>query len=132
MSLYDTLDGKVLKKPGDYVLSDIRLISYRSVDGSNTPDAIEIETLVLDMNIYESIYNKTLSGNMLIVDGNNVIGKLPLTGNERLEFKFFTPSLGKGYDFTMKSVLFVSSTWKDVTYLESVITGCLNKSVVVL
>ena len=77
MSLYDTIDGKVLKKPGDYVLSDIRLISYRSVDGSNTPDIIEIETLVLDLNIYESIYNKTLSGNMLIVDGNNVIGKLP-------------------------------------------------------
>ena len=103
MNLYDTIDGKALKKPGDYILSDIRLISYRSVDGSNTPDIIEIETLVLDLNIYESIYNKTLSGNMLIVDGNNVIGKLPLTGNERLEFKFFTPSLGKGYDFSMKS-----------------------------
>jgi len=103
MNLYDTIDGKALKKPGDYILSDIRLISYRSADGSNTPDIIEIETLVLDLNIYESIYNKTLSGNMLIVDGNNVIGKLPLTGNERLEFKFFTPSLGKGYDFSMKS-----------------------------
>jgi len=103
MSLYDTIDGKVLKKPGDYVLSDIKLVSYRSADGSNTPDAIEIATLVLDLNLYESIYNKTLSGNMLIVDANNVIGKLPLTGNERLEFKFFTPSLGKGYDFTMKS-----------------------------
>ena len=103
MSLYDTIDGKVLKKPGDYRLSDIRLISYRSPDGSNNPDIIEIETLVMDLNIYESIYNKTLSGNMLIVDGNNVIGKLPLTGNERLEFKFFTPSLGKGYDFSMKS-----------------------------
>lgn len=103
MSLYETLDDKALKKPGDYVLSDIKLVSYRSADGTNNPDAIEISTLVVDMSIYESIYNKTLSGNMLIVDGNNVIGKLPLTGNERLEFKFFTPSLGKGYDFTMKS-----------------------------
>ena len=103
MSLYNTLDDKVLKKPGDYKLSDIRLISYRSPDNSNNPDTIEIESLVLDMNIYESIYNKTLSGNMLIVDANNVVGKLPLTGNERLEFKFFTPSLGKGYDFSMKS-----------------------------
>ena len=103
MNFYDTLDDKVLKKPGDYVLTDIRLISYLSPDGSNNPDTIDIETLVLDMNIYESIYNKTLSGNMLIVDANNIVGKMPLTGNERLEFKFFTPSLGKGYDFTMKT-----------------------------
>jgi len=103
MNLYDTLDDSVLKKPGDYILSDIRLISYRNIEGTNTPDMIEIETLVLDLNIFESIHNKTLSGNMLIVDGNNIIGKLPLTGNERLEFKFYTPSLSKGYDFTMKT-----------------------------
>jgi len=30
MNLYDTIDGKALKKPGDYILSDIRLISYRN------------------------------------------------------------------------------------------------------
>lgn len=103
MNIYDTLDASAIKKPGAYYLSDIRLISYVSKDGSSEPDSIGIDTMVVDLNIYESIFNKTLSGNLLIVDANNVIGKLPLTGNERLEFKFFTPSCSSGYDFTIKS-----------------------------
>ena len=103
MSIYDTLDASSIKKPGAYYLSDVRLTSYRSKEGDNEPDSIGIETMIVDLNIYESIFNKTLSGNLLIVDANNVIGKLPLTGNERLEFKFFTPSLSKGYDFTVKT-----------------------------
>jgi len=103
MNIYDTLDASAIKKPGAYYLSDIRLTSYVSKDGSSEPDSIGIDTMVVDMNIYESIFNKTLSGNLLIVDANNVIGKLPLTGNERLEFKFFTPSCSSGYDFTIKS-----------------------------
>jgi hypothetical protein len=103
MSIYDSLDTKVIKKAGDYVLSDIKLVSYRTADGSSEPDRLAIETMVVEMNIYESIYNKTLSGNLLIVDNNNVIGKMPLTGHERLEFKFFTPSLSDGYDFTIKT-----------------------------
>ena len=103
MSIYDTLDASSIKKPGAYYLSDVRLISYRSKEGDSEPDSIGIDTMVVDLNIYESIFNKTLSGSILVVDANNVIGKLPLTGNERLEFKFFTPSLSKGYDFTSKT-----------------------------
>jgi hypothetical protein len=103
MATYDSLDSTVIKKAGDYVLSDIRLVSYRTADGSNEPDKIAIETMVIEMNIYESIFNKTLSGNLVIIDANNVIGKIPLTGHERLEFKFFTPSLSEGYDFTIKT-----------------------------
>ena len=103
MSIYDTLDASSIKKPGAFYLSDVRLVSYRSKDGDSEADSIGIETMVVDLNIYESIFNKTLSGNLLIVDANNIIGKLPLTGNERLEFKFFTPSLSKGYDFTSKT-----------------------------
>ena len=102
MSFYDTLDGSVLHKAGGYALSDIRILSYQASDGSE-PDSIDIETMVIDLNIYESIHNKCLSGNMVIVDTNNLVGKMPLTGNERLEFKFFTPSLSYGYDFTRKT-----------------------------
>ena len=103
MSIYDTLDSSVLKKPGQYNLTDVVLVSYRSTQGDNTPDKIGVDSLVADLNIYESIYNKTLSGNIVLVDNTNVVGRLPLTGNERLEFKFFTPSSPFGYDFTEKS-----------------------------
>jgi len=101
MNIYDTLDVGEINRPGDYKLSDINLISYQSEDRSSEPFKVSIETLVVDMNIYESIHNKTLSGNLLIVDSQNVVGTLPLTGHERLEFKFFTPSLSKGYDFSV-------------------------------
>lgn len=102
-NLYDTLDNSVLKKPGQYNLTDIVLVSYRSANGDNEPDKIGIETMVADLNIYESIYNKTLSGNLFIVDSQNIVGKLPLTGNERLEFKLFTPSSPFGYNFSEKT-----------------------------
>jgi hypothetical protein len=102
-SLYNTIDPTVLKKPGQYNLTDVVLVSYRSVRGDNTAEKIGIDTMVAELNIYESIYNKTLSGDLLIIDSQNVVGKLPLTGNERLEFKFFTPSSPFGYDFSEKS-----------------------------
>jgi len=103
MSIYDTLDSNVLKKPGQYSLTDVVLVSYRSTQGDNIADKIGVDSLVADLNIFESIYNKTLSGNIVLVDNTNVVGRLPLTGNERLEFKFFTPSSPFGYDFTEKS-----------------------------
>ena len=102
-NLYNTLDGSILKKPGQYNLTDVVLVSYRSVRGDNVAEKIGIDSLVVDLNIYESIYNKTLSGNLVIGDAQNIVGKLPLTGNERLEFKYFTPSLPFGYDFSEKS-----------------------------
>ena len=102
-NLYNTLDGSVLKKPGQYNLTDVVLVSYRSVGNDNVAEKISIDNLVADLNIYESIYNKTLSGNLLIGDAQNIVGKLPLTGNERLEFKLFTPSSPFGYDFSEKS-----------------------------
>ena len=102
-SLYNTIDPTVLKKPGQYNLTDVVLVSYRSLRGDNTAEKIGIDTMVAELNIYESIYNKTLSGDLLIIDSQNVVGKLPLTGNERLEFKFFTPSSPFGYDFSEKT-----------------------------
>ena len=102
-SLYDTLDGTVLQKPGQYYLNDVVLTSYRSQDGTNLSDKIEIGTLIADLNIFESIESKCLSGNILIVDTQNIVGKLPLTGNERLEFKLYTPSSPYGFDFSEKT-----------------------------
>jgi hypothetical protein len=102
-TIYDSLDTTVLKKAGDYVLSEISLISYVSGDRSSEPSKVSIQSQVVDLNIYESIFNKTLSGNIVVVDTENVIGNLPLTGNERIEFKLYTPSSSRGFDFTIKS-----------------------------
>ena len=103
MSIFDTLDESVLKKPGQYLLTDVNLVSYGSQTNDNNPKKIEVSTMMGELNIYESIYNKTLSGNMILVDTNNIVATLPLTGNERIEFKFFTPGSPFMYDFTEKS-----------------------------
>jgi hypothetical protein len=101
--MYSAIDSTKLKRPGDYVLSDVILTSYRSESGNNTNFKISVKTLVSEINLYESINNKTLSGNIVLIDAQNVVAALPLTGFERIEFKMFTPSISRGFDFTDKT-----------------------------
>ena len=44
-----------------------------------------------ELNIYESIYKNALTGSIVIIDAQNLIGKLELNGTERISFKLSTP-----------------------------------------
>lgn len=101
--MYSPIDTSLISKPGDFTLSDVILTSYRSESGGNKSLKISVKTIVTDINIYESIFNKTLSGDITLIDAQNVVSALPLTGFERLEFKLFTPSISRGFDFTEKT-----------------------------
>lgn len=101
--MYSSIDTTALKRPGDFILSEILLTSYQSEGNNSTPKKIDVSTLLTELNIYESINNKTLSGSLVLIDAQNVVAALPLTGFERLEFKLFTPSISRGFDFTEKS-----------------------------
>ena len=98
--MYTQIDTDRLKKPGAYLLDDISLVSYQSANGSNTPKSVNIKTLVLEMNLYESLQGPGLSGNIVVADGQAIVSHLPLTGYERIEFKLATPGCGRGYDFS--------------------------------
>lgn len=99
--MYNQIDPSVFRRAGEYALSSILLVSYQSsVGGVSQPLKIDISKLVGDLNIYESIFDKTISGSLSIVDGQNLLGFLPLTGYERLEFKLRTPSINREFDFT--------------------------------
>lgn len=100
--MYQSINPSILRKAGDYILSDITLISYQTGDGSN-PKKISIRDSVVEFNIYESIHNKCLSGDITVVDSLNVANHLPLTGFERIEFTFFTPSSNRGFNFSEKN-----------------------------
>ena len=100
--MYQSINPSILRKAGDYILSDITLISYQTGDGSN-PKKISIRDSVVEFNIYESIHNKCLSGDITVVDSLNVANHLPLTGFERIEFKVFTPSSNRGFNFSEKN-----------------------------
>lgn len=101
--MYSSIDTTALKRPGDFILSEVILTSYQSEGNNSIPKKISVSTLVTELNIYESIHNKTLSGSLVLIDAQNVVAALPLTGFERLEFKLFTPSISRGFDFTEKS-----------------------------
>jgi len=100
--MYSEIDTAQLEKAGDYVLSDVELVSFQAADGSK-PKRISIRSLISEVNIYEALDQKNLSGTVILTDAQNVIGHLPLTGFERIEFKMFTPGTSRVYDFTFET-----------------------------
>ena len=101
--MYSEINTEQLKLPGQYSLSDVVLVSYQASGGSTNPKRISIRSLVTEINIYESLDNKCLSGNIVVTDAQNIPNHLPLTGLERVEFKLFTPGTSRAFDFTPES-----------------------------
>ena len=100
--MYDSIDTNRLDKAGRFALDDIALISYQSADGSNqNPKSVSVRSLVMEINIYESLEGPGIYGNVILADGQAVLTHLPLTGYEQIEFKLATPGCSKGYDFSM-------------------------------
>ena len=73
-----------IQRPGDYILPNIILVSH-------TGKSIEMKEMVIEMNIYESIYKNAVTGTLVILDTTNLIQNLPIQGTERLVFKLSTP-----------------------------------------
>ena len=101
--MYGTIDREKLEFPGHFTIGSIFLTSYRASALLQTPQRIDITKLVGEINIYEGIKNKVLTGNIVILDAQAIPAHLPLTGFERIEFKVLTPGCSRGYDFTAKS-----------------------------
>ena len=70
---------------GDFRLSNITIHNHEDTL------AVDIKGLVVEFNIYESIFNDSLTGSLVISDSTGLIGKLPVQGTERLTFKLSTP-----------------------------------------
>ena len=69
---------------GDYALDSINIHTHFGA-------IIDIKKVVIELNIYESIYKNALTGSIVIGDSQNLVGKLELNGTERISFKLFTP-----------------------------------------
>ena len=98
--MYNDINTSQLNRAGQYSLSDVQLVSYQSFRGQTSPKRISIRSLVTEINIYESIVNKSLSGNIVVTDAQNIPNHLPLTGFEQIEFKLFTPGTCRASVFT--------------------------------
>ena len=106
MASYKEIDSEVYEKAGDFNLPKIELVSYKSYD-NQTIIKRDITALVAEINIYESLFNNTLSGNLVMIDTFNLPMLMPITGFEKVEFQLSSPGFGKDfgrhYDFTEKS-----------------------------
>ena len=69
---------------GDYSLDSINIHTHFGY-------TIDIKKLVIELNIYESIFKNSLTGSIVIGDAQNLVGKLELNGTERISFKLSTP-----------------------------------------
>ena len=86
-----------IDKAGDYNLSHIDLINHRG-------DIIDLKYIVIELNIYESIYKNSVTGSVVITDAKNQIGRLEMQGLERVAFKLSTPGTNKKDDILDASV----------------------------
>ena len=97
--MYSQLSADDMKKAGDYTLSPIVIISKSTNDGSSTAKKIDITSLVMELQLYEDLNEKVMSGQLVITDSTGLPNNFPLTGNELLQFKLGTPGSERYYDF---------------------------------
>ena len=71
-----------MNQAGDYKLQEILL--------HGPTGTIDIKSLMVELNVYESIYANSIYGNMVIADTANHIQNMPIIGQEMLQFKFST------------------------------------------
>jgi len=78
---------------GEFTLSQVEIIASSGVMFDKFKP--------LEINIYESIFSNSLTGNISIADTNNLLKFMPFIGQEQLLLKITTPSLeDQSIDFT--------------------------------
>ena len=60
---------------------------------SSSGTVVDISRIVTAVNIFEDLYKSCITGNITIVDTNNIIMEAPVIGQEFLGFKLITPGL---------------------------------------
>ena len=82
---------------GDSDLQYVHIHNHRGegleVDQAGNRQAAKgenISNMVIELNVYESLYNHAITGSLVIIDTRNLIGNLPIQGTERLSFRLAT------------------------------------------
>ena len=72
--------------PGDFVVKDIALTSLLHTETTS------LKMILSELNIYESIFKNTLSGNLTVTDTENLISAFPIVGHESVVIIFGNPT----------------------------------------
>ena len=96
-----------LEFAGDYDLQYVHISNHKGQGRTQSLRGENITQMVVELNIYEGIYNSSITGSIVIADTSNLIGNLPIQGTERLFFKLnnklVNSSFSNTLDFTEKS-----------------------------
>lgn len=74
-----------LSKPGDVVINSLLLNTIAS------DTALDLKPFMVEINLYEDIFSPTLHGSVIVRDSLNLIGRLPIVGDEILTVDIQTP-----------------------------------------
>jgi hypothetical protein len=88
-------EENVLEYTGQIDIKYLKLVSTSGL-------VIDLDDYLVELNIFEDIFNNYLSGQMMISDSRNIISKLPIKGEEYLILKANTPSLDKEISKTFR------------------------------
>lgn len=69
---------------------DIRIDEIMLID--RTGNEVDVQAMLVELNLFEDIFSSFLYGNILLSDGQNLIAKLPIIGDEYIRIKVRTPS----------------------------------------
>ena len=64
--------------------------------------AVDLQDYLVEVNIFEDIFQNFLYGNMMLSDSRNLISSLPIIGEEYLVIRFETPTLDSFIEKTFK------------------------------
>lgn len=92
-------DKSTLDKPGQFVLDRLEIISYRQDKEESKPKVLDITGITLNFEIAEDIFSNNMVGSIIIYDAQDIKAMFPLTGMEKLSFRYSTPGMD-GYDCT--------------------------------
>lgn len=108
-----------------YEMSDVILDSIMLYNYTRSND-LDIYNLVTEISIYESLINNTLSADIGISEGIELLNNFPMNGEEWIEFTFQTPQRKAiTCSFFVEKIEAISST--DNSMLKSYVLRCVTK-----
>jgi hypothetical protein len=76
---------------GDYILADCKIVTQSGLE-------LDLKEQVASVNIYEDVFSNAISGDISILDTNNLLSVGPIVGQEKLLLKLATPSSSGTYN----------------------------------
>ena len=77
-----------LVRPGDVLINKVEMTTLAG-------DTLDLKPFIVEINVFEDMFSPSLTGNIVIRDSVNLIGQLPLVGDEVVTLDIVTPGFAE-------------------------------------